>query len=272
MHCNICGSEVNSNQEFCDNCGTITTAEDLLSTTMFDAIKMKDIDFPQSGKPTQDLIFNEIKKAGYKLSNEDLSGAENIYENLAISYNVPQAWMFLGKLKLLQLENGTGTVKQALDCFTKASEKLPGAKIVYQSMYASLSRQLIARFINLYLETIAEAEKAKSGRFWNAALVGLSVGLGNQRSKTGNNAFRGAAGVAGAAYGINKIGQHSQDLAATKEIKTFLENTITQLIAGVEIFCADYEPAYKEVSEFIERITTTNKALKVFQNVLSEGE
>ena len=224
---------------------------------------MKDIDFPKSGKPTQDLIYNEIKRAGYKLSNEDLLGAENIYENLAVSYNVPQAWMFLGKLKLLQLENGTGTVKQALDCFIKASEKLPGAKIVYQSMYASLSRQLIARFVNLYLETIAETKKAKSGRFWNAALVGLSVGLGNQRSKTGNNAFRGAAGVAGAAYGLNKIGQHSQNIAASKDIGVFLESTISQLAAGTQIFCSDYEPVYKPFAEYIEKIANSNKSLKV---------
>ncbi len=265
MYCNICGSQINSDQEFCYNCDTVTTAEDLLSIAMLDAIKMKDIDFPKTGKPTQDLIHTEIKKAGYRISNEDISGAENIYENLAISYNVPMAWLYLGKLKLLELENGAGTVKQALDCFTKASEKLPAAKTVYQVMYVSLSRQLIARFINLYLETIAETKKAKSGRFWNAALVGLSVGLGNQRSKTGNNAFRGAAGVAGAAYGLNKIGQHSQNLQETERIKVFLENTISQLIAGVKIFCSDYEPAYKSFSEYIERIANSNKSLKMLR-------
>jgi hypothetical protein len=270
MPCNICGSEINQNQEFCENCGTVTTAEDLLSIAMLDAIKMKDINFPKSDKLNQDFIHNEIKKAGYKLSNEDLVGAEAIYENIAVSYNVPAAWLYLGRLKLLQLENGTGTVKQALNCFTKASEKLPGAKPVYQVMYSSLSRQLIARFLNLYLETIAETKKAKSGRFWNVALVGLSVGLGNQRSKTGNNAFRGAAGVAGAAYGLNKINQHSQNLAASEDVKNFLENTISQLIAGVEVFCSDYEPAYKDFSEYIERIANSNKSLKIFREIGGE--
>jgi hypothetical protein len=263
MLCNICGSQINPNQEFCDNCETVTTAEDLLSIAMLDAIKMQDITFPKSDNPVQNLIHNEIKKAAYKLSNEDLSGAEAIYENLAISYNVPMAWIYLGKLKLLQLENGTGSVKQALNCFTKASEKLPAAKTLYQVMYLSLSRQLIAKFLNLYLEMIAETKKQKSGRFWNAALVGLSVGLGNQRSKTGNNAFRGAAGVAGAAYGLNKIGQHSQNLKEVEEEKLLIESTISQLIAGVTIFCSDCEPAYQSFSEYIERIANSNKSLKL---------
>ena len=263
MYCNICGSQINLDQEFCYNCDTVTTAEDLLSTTLLDAIKMKDIDFRKTGKPNQDLIHTEIKKAGYKLSNEDISGAKNIYENLAVSYNVPMAWIYLGKLKLIELENGTGTVKQALNCFTKASEKLPAAKTVYQVMYVALSRQLIARFINLYLQTIAETKKAKSGRFWNAALVGLSVGLGNQRSKTGNNAFRGVAGVAGAAYGLNKINQHSQNIEASEDVKAFLGSTISQLAAGVQIFCSDYEPVYKPFAEYIEKMANSNKSLEV---------
>jgi hypothetical protein len=265
MSCNICGSQINPNQEFCDNCGTITTAENLLAVAMLSAIAMKDINFPKVDDPVQNFIHNEAKKAGYKLDNGDMSGAENIYENLAISHNVSLAWLYLGKLKLLQLESGTGSVKQALNCFAKASEKLPAAKIVYQGMYASLSRQLIAKFLNLYLETIAETKKAKSGRFWNAALVGLSVGLGNQRSKNGNNAFRGAAGVAGAAYGLNKINRHSQNLQESEAVKVFLENTISQLIAGVKIFCSDYEPAYKDFSEYIERIANSNKSLKMLR-------
>jgi hypothetical protein len=264
MTCNICGSQLKPNQEFCDNCDTVTTAEDLVSTAMLDAIKMQDINFQKGDKPVEDLVHNEFKKAGYKLSNEDLSGAEEIYENLAISYNVPMAWVYLGKLKLLGLENGTGSVKQALNCFTKASEKLPTAKNVLQVMYLALSRQLIARFFNLYLETAAEAKKAKSSKFWNAALVGLSVGLGNQRSQTGNNTFRGVAGVAGAAYGLNKIGQHSQSLKETEDIKLYLGNMISQLISGVRIFCSDYELAYKPFTEYIERIANNNKSLKIF--------
>lgn len=268
MTCNICGSQIIPNEEFCGNCATITAAEDLLSVAMLDAIKMKDMNFPKSDNPTQDFINTEIKKAGYKLGNEDLSGAEEIYENLAISYNVPMVWVHLGKLKLLQLESGTGSVKQALDCFTKASQSstfksLPQAKAILQEMYSSLSRQLIARFVNLHNETIAEMKKEKSGRFWNTALVGLSAGIGNQRSKTGNSAFRGAAGVAGAAYGINKIGQHSQNLKEAENIKLFLEDTISQLIAGVTIFCSDYELGYKPFCEYIERITGNNKSLKL---------
>jgi len=265
MFCNICGSKINPGQEFCDNCDTITTAEDLLSTAMLDAIKMKDIDFPKSDNPTQNFINTEIKKAGYKLSNEDISGAEAIYENIAISYNVPMAWLYLGELKLLQLENGTGTVKQALNCFTKASELLPGAKTLYQVKYASLSRQTIAKFLNLYLETVASAKKEKRGRFWSAAIIGLSIGLGNQRSKTGNNVFRGAAGVAGAAHGLNKMGQHSQNLKEVESVRLFLENIIPQLIAGVKMFCSNYEPVYKSFSEYTERITNSNKSLKLFR-------
>ncbi len=254
MVCKICGSELSPNQEFCANCDTVTSAEDLLSVAMLDAIKMKDINFPKENDPVKNLINTEIKKAGYKLFNEDLAGAESIYENLAISYNVPMAWVYLGKLKLLELENGTGTVKQALNCFTKASEKLPAAKIVYQAMYAALSRQLIARFVNLYLETIAETKKAKRGRLWNAALVGLSVGMGNKRSNANNNVFRGAAGVAGVMYGLKKIGQHSQNLQDTQQMRLLLENTISQLITGVKTFCSDYESVYKPFSEYIGRI------------------
>ena len=106
-------------------------------------------------------------------------------------------------------------------------------------------------------------KKEKSGKFWNTAFVGLSVGLGNQRSNTGNNAFRGAAGVAGAAYGINKMGQHSQNLKEAENIKLFIEDIISQLIAGVKIFCSDYELVYKPFSEYIERITINNKLLKL---------
>jgi hypothetical protein len=152
------------------------------------------------------------------------------------------------------------------DCFTKASKSLPQAKSVLQVMYSSLSRQLIARFVNLHMETITEMKKEKSGRFWNTALMGLSAGIGNQRSKTGNNAFRAAAGVAGAAYGINKMGQHSQNLKEAENVKLFIEDTISQLIAGVKIFCSDYELAYKPFSEYIERITSNNKLLKLSRN------
>ncbi len=263
MLCNICGSKINPDQEFCGNCDTVTTAEDLLSTAMLDAIKIRGIDFLKSDNPAQNLINTEVKKAGYKLSNEDISGAEAIYENIAISYNVPMAWLYLGELKLLQLEGGTGTVKQALNCFTKASELLPGAKTLYQVKYLSLSRQLIAKFLNLYSETIASAKREKSGRFWSAAIVGLSIGLGNQRSKNGNNVFRGAAGVAGAVHGLNKMGQHSQNLKDVESVKLFLENTISQLIAGVKMFCSDYEPAYKSFSEYVERIVSNNKFIKL---------
>ena len=262
MFCKICGSQINPEQEFCDNCDTVTTAEDLFSTTMLDAIKMQDINFPKGNDPIQDFIHNEFKKAGYKLSNEDLSGAEAIYENIAISHNVPMAWIYLGKIKLLQLENGIGTIKQALNCFMKASELLPAAKPVYQIMYLALSRQLIARLLNIYSEKVTETKRAKSGKLWSAALVGLSVGLGGQRSKTGNDAFRGAAGVFGAVYGLNKIRQHSQNLKEVEEKKLFLENTILQLIVGVKTFCLDCEPGYRSFSEYVERMADSNKFLK----------
>jgi hypothetical protein len=271
MLCKICGSELNQNKEFCDNCGTIITAENLLTSAMSDAIGMKDINFPKGESSVQDLINNEVKRAGYKIDNGDLRGAEDIYENIAISYDVPSAWWYLGKLKLLQLENGVETVKQALNCFTKASELLPGAKSLYQVTYCSISRQLIARFINFYLGAIKDAKKQKSGRFWNAAIIGLSIGLGNRHSDTGNNAFRGAAGVAGTLYGINKINQHSQSLKDIESKKLFLKNTISQLILGVKMFCSDYELIYKPFSEYIEKITSSNESLKIFK-IINDGK
>jgi hypothetical protein len=78
--------------------------------------------------------------------------------------------------------------------------------------------------------------------------------LGNQRSKTGNNAFRGAAGVAGAAYGLNKINQYSKSLEESEDVIEFLQDTVAQLITGVVDFCSD-STAYQSFYEYIERVS-----------------
>ncbi|MDO8515650.1 MAG: hypothetical protein Q7S28_00170, partial [bacterium] len=147
MICKICGSKLGANVEFCGNCGMISTAESLLSIALNDVIALKDLPPTQNVSPVQSLVDTEFRKAAYKIENNDLIGAQDIYENLAISYNVPMAWLYIGILKLIQLDlTGRITVNQALNDFKKAAQLLPDAKLFFQLRYTVLSICLIGKF------------------------------------------------------------------------------------------------------------------------------
>ncbi|MDO8516089.1 MAG: hypothetical protein Q7S28_02460, partial [bacterium] len=87
--------------------------------------------------------------------------------------------------------------------------------------------------------------------------------LGHRNNNKGNSAFRGAAGVAGAAYGLHKLGEHSHNLKDIENIRSILEGTIRQLIEGEKIFCSDYELGYKEFSDHLQRLSHNVKLQRI---------
>ncbi len=202
----------------------------------------------------------ELKRGIYKLENEDIAGAESIFENLALTHNVPMAWIYIGGIKLGQLDSGKTSVNQALNCFLKASELLPELREKYQETYCDLSLQQIERFCNYYLETKQQRKKAKSNKIWSAVLMGLSVGYGNKRSDNNNNVFRGMTGAAGAAYSFQQMNKSSIQKTEAENRLSFLENTITQLIKGVDSFCSDNQGLYQR---FVGRINDRIKELNL---------
>ncbi len=238
MFCNNCGSRIDRNSKFCKNCGQSLAV---------------DID-GETKTPQNAFIDTELKKVEYKIENDDLVGAENILENLAIEHGLPIAWIYIGAIKMGQLGTGKTTVQQALNCFIRASELEPSRKEEYQSTYCDLSLQQIEKFRNFYFVTKKQAKKAKSSKRWNAVLVGLSVGLGNQHSNNGNNAFRGTAGVAGAAYAINQISKKSTQYQEAGDFLLFVDKTMRQLIAGANSFCSNNQSLYKSFSESLSQI------------------
>jgi hypothetical protein len=210
----------------------------------------------------QSLIDTEFKRAIYKLDNGDVAGAENIFENLAFTYNVPMAWIAIGNIKLNQLETGKTSVQQALKCFVKASDLLSGEKPYYQSLYCESSLRQIEKLLNYYSDIRQKAKKAKSSKKWNLLGMALSIGLGNQNSNSGNNAFRGTAGVAGAAYSLNQLKNNSMQAKEAEKLLSILDATIKQVIDGVKYFCSDNQNVYQEFLKQIERIGSANKLLK----------
>jgi hypothetical protein len=163
----------------------------------------------------------------------------------------------LGGIKLHQLDSGKTKVQQAINCFNRAVELNPDSKGQYQETYSNVSLQQIEKFRNYYLETKQHEKKAKRGRFWNAALMGAAIGYGNQRTNSSNSVFRGTAGVAGAAYAIDRMNKNSMQKQEAKNLLPFYQEIIKQLVEGVRSYCSDNLTVYQE---FLNKTNQLNLA------------
>lgn len=218
-----------------------------------------------NNKETKFFIDTELKKAAYKIENNDLIGAENIYENIAITYNEPMVWVAIGNLKFQQLETGETTVQQALNCFSRAVLAAPNERNFFENTYCELSILLIDKFHTFYTNVQKKIKEEKTGKFWNIVLTGAAIGFGVSRSNNTNNVFKGVAGTAGAVYGLHKVGEHSRGLKDVETAKAFLENTIKDLIRGVKNFCADNPSVYKKFTDHLDQLSSTNKSFQDIQ-------
>ncbi len=213
----------------------------------------------------QNHIAREFKKALYKLENQDFTEAERILEDLALAYDVPMAWAYIGAIKFGQLNTGGATVQQALNCFSRATGLNPSGKSEYQEAYIKLSLGQLEALKEDWYETKKHGKKAARSRLWNAAALGVAVGLGNQKTKTGNNIFRGTAGVAGAAYTLNRIQKHSQETKSAKEGLAIIEETMRQVLRGVREFCSDNILLYGPFLEKANNFGFSDKVLSVLK-------
>ena len=224
MYCKNCGNQLNSIARFCNKCGTPVDTR---------------VSKVESSQDT--LVDTEFKKAIYKLENEEIEEAQRIFEDLAFAHNAPTAWIYLGGIKLGQLDTGETTVQQALNCFNKALEINPILKEDYQETYYELSIQQIEKFRNYYLNTKKQASKANRKAFGGLAFSGLSLLLGSQ-SKTTTNKILGDAGAVYGGYRANKNFQNNKDV---KQLLPFYEMTIKQLAQGIKSYCSDNKNIYQ---------------------------
>ena len=231
MFCTKCGNKIMESANFCNYCGNKNSSQ-------------------ESGLSLNQEAFieAELKKGIFKLENEDIASAEKIFEELALTHDVPVAWIYIGGIKLSQLDSEKATVQQALNCFKKASEILPELREDHQETYCDLSIQQIEKFYNYYLLAKRESNKA-TGKMWgNVALGGLSLILGNNAK---NKTFGAVLGTAGAGVGAYHAGKNISQKRDAKQILSFYNETIKQLIGGVKSYCSDNREVY---AEFLNKI------------------
>jgi len=251
MYCSHCGNQLKEGSKFCNKCGGLVGNSN--ST--------------EAESPKVTLVDTELKKGIYKLQNGDLVEAEKIFENLAFTHGLSIAWVYLGGIKLRQLESGKTNVQQALNCFAKATELSPESRGQYQIAYCDISLWQIKNFCNRYLETKKQASKAKSRAFGGLALGGLSLLLGNQSNKTTSKIL----GDAGAAYGGYRASKNFLQSKDAKQLLSFYNTGIAQLIEGVKIYCSDNAEVYQKFINGINQFSLSDNALKGLQGMVSKN-
>ncbi len=226
MYCKHCGEKMTNGAQFCGKCGVLVDNKGPQNQEMY---KESSLDV-------------ELKRGVYKLENGDMAGAEKIFEDLAFKYNAPMAWVYIGGIKLGQLDSGESTVQQALNCFVKASQINPTSKEMYQSIFCDIATKQIEKFYNQYFLTKKQAGKASRRGWGSLALGGLSLLFANQSQTLGNKMLGGAGGIYGA-YRANKNFSNSSN---AKQLLSFYITTIKQLVAGVGSFCSDSKNIYQD--------------------------
>jgi tetratricopeptide (TPR) repeat protein len=209
---------------------------------------------------TQKYIEQEFKKALYKLEDNDFATAESIFENIALTYDNATAWAYIGAIKMGQVSAGTTTVDQALKCFHRAVALDPSSKSDYQKSWIALSMGQLEALRDSWFDTYKHKKDARHAQIWNGALMGLSIGLGNQKTK-GNNVFRGVAGVAGAGYAASGIVKNTTNARSAKEALRIIEETMRQVLRGAKQFCSDDDALYKPFLEKVYNFRFANRVL-----------
>ena len=249
MYCSHCGNQLKDGSKFCNKCGG-------------------SLGNSQNHEPegSKNLVDAEFKKGVYKLQNGDTVEAEKIFEDLAITHGVPMAWVYIGGIKLKQLELGKTNVQQALNCFIKASQLSPESKGQNQVIYCDVSLWQIKNFCGRYLEAKKQAGKAKGRAFGGLALGGLAMLLGNQSNKTTNKIL----GDAGAIYGGYRASKNFSQSKDAKQLLSFYNNTIAQLIEGVKIYCSDNNDVYQKFINGVNQFSLSDNALKGLQGMVNK--
>lgn len=201
----------------------------------------------------------EYKRAVYKWENGNTAEAEKIFEDLAITHDLPQAWAQLGAIKFIQINSGDATVQQALNCFTRASNLDLLSKELFQETYCHASLKSIQQYCLWYLQTKKEIGASTRKMWGNVALAGISLLVGNNTKNKTLGAIAGAGGAAAGAYGANRNRMQRMD---AKQRLAFHEGTIRNLVAGVNQFCEDNQPLRIEFSKKIAALGEQNYQLK----------
>ena len=187
------------------------------------------------------LVAAKLKRALYKYENGDIDQAENLFEELVFTHDAPEAYGFLGIIKLDRFGDGKTTIRQAIDCFKKAVEAAPTLKSDIQEKYCEKSIERIDAFHQFYENAVAERGNAKNRAWTSLALAGLGLAVSNHGKKTGTKILGGTSTV----YGTVSAGTNFSRVKDIKKLMEIYENHIKELAEGVRSFCSDNVRVYQ---------------------------
>ncbi len=206
----------------------------------------------------------EFKKGVYKFRNGEFDEAKKIFEDLAFGYNFGEAWVYLGALKIIDLESGATTVQQALGCFEKADQLSPERVNEHQALYSDFVFPMIKYFGSKYSESRSGERSAKRKTFGNLALGGLSLLLGSQAKKSNGKLL----GVAGGILGAYSADQNRQKAGEMVKLTEFYKDIIRQLVLSATSYCRNNREVYLN---FQSKINELREADKILAPLLESG-
>jgi len=199
----------------------------------------------------------EFKKGVYKFTCGEFDEAKKIFEDLAFGQNFGEAWVYLGALKVLNLESGETTVQQAVECFSRADSLLPERVNQHQALYSEFTLPMIKYFCNKYEDVKSQSSSAKRKTFGSIAFSGLSLLLGSQAKKSGSKLL----GAVGGVYGAYSAQQNRQEAGDMQQLVEFYKKIIVQLVASVTMYCHENKNVYLEFQNKIKELKSLNSSL-----------
>lgn len=194
----------------------------------------------------------DLELAKFKLNSGEFDEAKPILERLAVNENSPDAWAYLGILRLNQVETGKFSAQQALECFNKSVELAPNAKQELQMAFSAIALKKAALFYSVYSENRKVIARSWFKMFFNAIVVLISAVAGaNSKSRFGS-----LAGAGGAAAGGIGIGRNISTRSQAKQMIALCNSYLNDLALSLEQFCSSNDQAYRH---FIDGVTMINK-------------
>lgn len=194
----------------------------------------------------------ELELAKFKLQSGEFEEAKPILERLAVNGNSPDAWAYLGILRLNQVETGKFSAQQALECFNKAVGLDPNSKQELQNTFSAIALKKAEFYYAIYLQNQNTVNKSWLKMFGNALVVIISALIGaNSKSRFGS-----IAGAGGAAAGGIGIGKNLSTRSQAKQMIALCNTYLNDLAICIEQFCSSDNQSYRH---FIDGVYSLNK-------------
>jgi tetratricopeptide (TPR) repeat protein len=195
---------------------------------------------------------NDLELAKFKLQSGEFDEAKPILERLAVNENSPDAWAYLGILRLNQVETGKFTAQQALECFDKCVNLAPNSRQELQMTFSSIALSKAQLYYSVYFDNRKKLRLSWLKMFGNALVVIISAILG----ANSKNRFGSIAGAGGAAAGGVGIGRNLSTRSQSKQMMALCSNYLNDLTVCIEQFCSSDNQSYRH---FIDGLTTTKQ-------------